>query len=193
MPGHSIQPQPQPQPRARLSWVTVSVRMLAQPSVVGIAFPGMEPGWGQSQGARTALGHSAARQGCQWRAGSTRGVPNCVWLLLVFVGALSCPMPSLGYTGTGCWHWHLPDSHVTEHWGYPSVPVVRVGVPPSLSAPPCFGVSILSCSSWKDAAASPGYLWPLPRSINGVLEREGLSRSILHPVCVKGRIKQDLA
>lgn len=92
--GHSIHPQPNPElPVLGLGRVTVSVRMLAQPSMVGIAFPGTEPGWGQQPGSEDGVG----TLGCQAGLGSTRGVPNSFWLLPVFVGALSChSVPSLG-------------------------------------------------------------------------------------------------
>lgn len=59
------------------SRVTVSVRMLAWPSVVGIAFPGMEPGWGQQPGSKEGVG----TLGCQAElaAGEGRAVVSRQW------------------------------------------------------------------------------------------------------------------
>lgn len=156
-------------------------------------------------------GHSAARQGWllaragQWRAGSTWGVPNSVLLLLVFVGALTCLVPSLGHTGTGTRRWHLPGTRVTEHWCYPPIDVFRVRVPASLCAP--FAPSLLwglhpllgfPCIPGKmqqhpPAASGPRHegAWPGAAAVGCWKEKgSGGAFPILH---IKGRMKQDLA
>lgn len=118
-------------PARGLSGAVVSARMLAWPPANTEVLPsarqsrgwrcllgraaGTEPGagWGEQPGSEGGCGQAAGTLRCQGRAGCrlsggqqrtgiTRGISSSVWLPLVFVGGLSCLVPSLGR----CWHWH---------------------------------------------------------------------------------------
>lgn len=195
-------PSPSPSPAPGLSRVTVSVRMLARPSMAGIAFPGTEPGWGQQPGSEDGVGTLGCQAGLA--AGEGRAVASgqrseCSQQRLAAAGVCRSPDLSRAKFGTH-WPWHkalalappwylcdralvLPPHRCFQGEG-PSITLCPICPLPVLGSPSSPGVSL---HPWEDAAASPGCLWPPPRrglawsSSSGVLEGEGLGRSISHP------------
>lgn len=188
--GHSICfPNPAQAPAQGLSGATMSTRTLARRcrrlrggAVVGAAFsaeplarslaqaggeqPGSEGGRGQAAGMLRCQSRAGCRlSGGQQRTGIAQGVSSSVWLPLVFVGALSCLVPSLGCAGTGtslspvrrgtdiilvlCCQC-FKDEPFQNAWGSQHHFLSRL-LPPTWGSPPSPGVP---CIPWKSGAAS---------------------------------------